>query len=86
MTYQRRASRTVAARIHKLSGQLQAIERMVGTRRSCADVLAQIEAVRSGLSGVAAIIVNEELFRLARRRTIEPNDIVRLTRAFIEKT
>lgn len=86
MTYQRRASRTVAARIHKLSGQLQAIERMVGTRRSCTDVLAQIEAVRSGLASVAAIVLNEELYRISRKRTIESNDIVRLTRAFIEKT
>lgn len=86
MASQRRASRTVAARIHKLSGQLDAIERMVRLKRSCPEVLAQIEAVRSGLSGVAAIIVNEELFRLGRKRTLEPRDIVRLTRTFIETT
>lgn len=83
---EKKSSRTLAARIHKLNGQLAAIERMVVKKRSCADVLAQIEAVRSGLSGVAAIIVNEELMRMLRRRNVEPSNIVRLTRTFIEKT
>lgn len=82
----KRSSRTLAAQIHKLNGQLAAIERMVVKKRSCTDVLAQIEAVRSGLSGIAAIVVNEELMRMLRRRSVEPANIVRLTRTFIEKT
>jgi len=82
----RRASRTVAARIHKLTGQLAAIERMVESRRPCDDVLAQVEAVRSGLASVAALIMNEELCRLSHNRALEPHDIVRLTKSFIQKT
>lgn len=82
----RRASRTIAARINKLSGQLAAVNRMVSARRSCVEILAQIEAVRSGLASVAAIILNEELARLARRKRIDPHDILTLTKTFIEKT
>lgn len=82
----KRSSRTLAARIHKLSGQLRAIEGMVSSRRSCAEVLAQVQAVRAGLANVAAIVLNEELLRLARGRRLEPADVVRLTANFIERT
>lgn len=82
----RRASRTIAARIHKLSGQLGAIEGMVAHRRPCAEILAQVEAVRSGLGGVAAIIINDELMRLSKRKGANRQEIVKLTRVFIEQT
>ncbi len=82
----KRSSRTVAARIHKLSGQLEAIERMVNEKRSCHELLAQIEAVRAGLASVAAILVNEEICRMAKNKRLEPHDVVQLTRTFIEQT
>jgi len=81
-----RSSRTVAARIHKLSGQLEAIDRMVLKRRPCAEVLAQIEAVRSGLAGVAAILLNEELTKMTRKKCVDPRAILALTRNFIDRT
>ena len=84
--HNRRASRTLAARIHKLSGQLAAINHMVSARRPCTEVLAQIEAVRSGLASVAAIVLNEELTRIARRKHVDPHDVLALTKIFIQKT
>ena len=83
---QQRSSRTVAARIHKLSGQLEAIDRMVLRKRPCAEVLAQIEAVRSGLASVAAILLNEELAKMTRKKCFDPSAILALTRNFIERT
>lgn len=82
----KRASRTVAAQIHKLTGQLSAIERMVTSKRPCGETLTQIEAVRAGLASVAAILVNEELCRMARMKRLEPRDVVRLTKTFINQT
>jgi len=82
----KRSSRTLPARIHKLSGQLAAIERMVASKRTCRDVLAQVEAVRSGLESVAAILVNEELNRLNRHRSVDPQDVLSLIRTFIKQT
>ncbi len=82
----RRASRTIAARLHKLTGQLAAVERMVGNRRPCTDVLTQVEAVRAGLASVAAIVLNEELARLSRKRALDPREILRLTKVFIANT
>lgn len=85
-TPKQRASRTVAARIHKLSGQLRAIDTMVVSKRPCAEVLAQIEAVRSGLASVAAILLNEELAKMTREKCVDPRAIIALTKNFIERT
>jgi DNA-binding FrmR family transcriptional regulator len=85
-TKKQQSSRTVAARIHKLAGQLEAIDRMVSKKRPCAEVLAQIEAVRSGLASVAAILLNEELARMTRKKCVDPRAILALTRNFIERT
>jgi DNA-binding FrmR family transcriptional regulator len=76
------SSRTVNARLHRLVGQLQAIEKMTTNRRPCADVLYQISAVRSGLEQVAAIVFEIELQRCARKKKMLPSDVASLTHAF----
>jgi len=78
----RRASRTVTARIHRLSGQLQAVEDMIGKRRTCAEVLQQISAVRSGLEQVAVIVFQTELQKMASKKKITTADVERLSQAF----
>lgn len=80
----RRASRTVTARIHRLTGQLEAIETMLLKKRSCAEVLAQINAVRAGLEQVAAIVFEIELQKLSVRKRLQQKDIEKLTHAFTQ--
>lgn len=82
----RKASRTVTARIHRLTGQLQAIEAMLMSKRSCDEVLNQISAVRAGLEQVAVIVFQRELQRLAAKKKLSPNDIERLSQAFSKTT
>lgn len=77
----RRSSRTVNARIHRLAGQLNAIESMLRQRRSCSDVLQQISAVRAGLGQVAAIVFQTELQKLSAKRTLTAADVAQLTKA-----
>lgn len=84
--YMRRASRTVNARIHKLVGQLEAIEVMLNHRRPCADVLTQVGAVRAGLEGVAAIIFQRELERIRKNKTVTSDEIAKLTNLFSKTT
>lgn len=78
----RRASRTVTARIHRLSGQLSAVETMLQNRRACADVLQQLIAVRAGLENVASIILQTELQKLAAKKRLTDRDIEKLTQLF----
>jgi len=72
--FMRQASRTINARIHKLSGQLQAIEEMVNTKRSCTDVLNQISAIRAGLEQLAGILFEREI----RKNIINQNNFNKL--------
>ncbi len=78
----RRASRTVTARIHRLNGQLQAVETMLRHKRSCADVLNQISAVRAGLEQVAVIVFQTELQKLLSRRKLSEPEVAKLSQAF----
>lgn len=81
-----KASRTLSARIHRLQGQLSAVEKMIRGKRSCTDVLHQISAVRAGVEQVAGIVFQRELERLARQRTIHQSDLQKLTRLFSKTT
>lgn len=82
----RRASRTVNARIHRLAGQLNAIESMLRQRRTCSDVLNQIGAVRAGLEQVAVIVFQTELQKLAAKKRLTAADVTKLSQAFSKTT
>lgn len=82
----RRASRTVNARIHRLAGQLNAVEAMLRQRRNCADVLNQISAVRAGLEQVAVIVFQTELQKLSAKKKLSATDVQRLSQAFSKTT
>lgn len=86
MSFMRRASRTVNARLHRLSGQLLAVETMLRQRRDCTEVLNQIGAVRAGLEQVALIVFQTELQKLSARKTLSGNDVNRLTQIFSKTT
>lgn len=77
----RRASRTVNARIHRLAGQLLAIEKMLTARRNCSEVLNQIGAVRAGLEQVSVIVLQKELQR-TQLRNGSPEKIAQLLKSF----
>lgn len=82
----RRASRTISARIHRLNGQLGAIEHMVQKKRSCAEVLNQISAVRAGLERVAVIVFQRELQKLAAAKKLNDFAVEKLSQAFSKTT
>lgn len=82
MAQKYRASRTVGARIHRLNGQIQAVEKMLQRKRSCSDVLQQISAVRAGLEQVAVLVFQRELHRLANRKRIGGSEVRSLLEAF----
>ena len=48
-------------RIHRISGQIAAIEKMYLDKRSAKDILQQIVAIRSSLSSLAKVIVESEV-------------------------
>lgn len=83
---QRKSSRTVSARIHRLTGQLQAIEEMIAKRRDCPQVLHQIGAVRAGIEQVAAIVLQNELQKRTAKRKLDPHELADLLTAYNKVT
>lgn len=82
----KKASRTLVARIHKLSGQLHAVEKMIQAKRPCIEILNQISAVRSGVESVAGILFQRELERLASRKRLSQSDLQKLTSMYSKTT
>lgn len=48
------------ARINKIKGQINGIDKMIKDGRSIEDIITQITAVRSALSGLAVDLLKEE--------------------------
>lgn len=48
-------------RIHKISGQISALERMYEDKRTAQEIVQQIVAVRASLSSLAKIVVEAEV-------------------------
>lgn len=51
----------VAKRLNRIAGQVDGIRKMVDDSRYCVDVLTQVAAVRSALSGVGQIILEDHM-------------------------
>lgn len=48
-------------RIHKISGQIAAIEKMYNDKRTAQEIIQQVVAVRASLSSLARLIVEAEV-------------------------
>ena len=48
-------------RIHKISGQIRAIEQMYNDKRTAQEIVQQVVAVRASLSSLARLIVEAEV-------------------------
>jgi len=48
-------------RLSRIEGQIRGIQRMIRERRSCDEILVQISAVRSALSGVAVKLLEDHV-------------------------
>lgn len=48
-------------RINRIIGQLRGIERMVGTKRECGEILQQISAIKKAIDGLSQEIVVDDM-------------------------
>ncbi|MCR4277185.1 MAG: metal-sensitive transcriptional regulator [Candidatus Roizmanbacteria bacterium] len=51
-------------RINRIIGQLRGIEKMLGNKRDCSDVLQQISAVKKAIDGLSKEIVISDICKL----------------------
>jgi DNA-binding FrmR family transcriptional regulator len=50
----------IQAKVNKMKGQISGIDKMINEGRSIEDIITQITAVRSALSGLAVDLLKEE--------------------------
>ena len=62
-------------RVNRIIGQLRGIEKMLGNKRECSDVLQQISAVKKAIDGLSKEIVISDICKL-----IPNEDSVRIER------
>ncbi|EKE13878.1 MAG: hypothetical protein ACD_12C00768G0003 [uncultured bacterium] len=51
-------------RVNRIIGQLRGIEKMLGNKRECSDVLQQISAVKKAIDGLSKEIVISDICKL----------------------
>ncbi len=57
----KQVQKDMVVRLHKLQGQLEGIEKMLDSGRSCNDLLTQISASRAALDRLANLMIAEHL-------------------------
>lgn len=61
MAHARRDNARLLARVRRMQGQVEALERLLRDQRDCNDVLQQIAAVRGAATGLMADVLEEHL-------------------------
>jgi DNA-binding FrmR family transcriptional regulator len=54
----------IKMRVNRIVGQLRGIEKMVGEKRDCSEVLQQISAIKKAIDGLSKEIVFSDFCRL----------------------
>ena len=59
--------RKADARLAKIEGQIRAVRKMVSEDRYCIDVVRQVQAARSALSGLESLIIDDHVDTCVQR-------------------
>jgi len=57
----------ISKRINRIIGQLKGVERMVGKKRDCSEILQQISAVKKAIDGLSKEIVVSDICRFVSK-------------------
>jgi FrmR/RcnR family transcriptional regulator, repressor of frmRAB operon len=61
MAHLQRDNQRLLARVRRMQGQVEALERLLRSERQCADVLQQLAAVRGAATSLMADVLEEHL-------------------------
>ena len=54
----------IKMRVNRIVGQIRGVEKMVGEKRDCSEVLQQISAIKKAIDGLSKEIVFSDICRL----------------------
>ncbi|MGC9291306.1 MAG: metal/formaldehyde-sensitive transcriptional repressor [Acidobacteriaceae bacterium] len=90
MTHDEREKQKLQQRLKKVRGQFEAVERVLGEDEKCADVLMLLAAVRGGINGLMAEVLEDHIrLHLADKdgKGVAPElaeDLVELVRSYLK--
>jgi len=91
MTHTVREKSKLLARVRRIRGQVEAIERALETEVGCADVLQVIASVRGAVNGLMAEVIEDHIrCHVAaptlpeRQREEGANDLIEVVRAYLK--
>ena len=61
MSHTAREKSKLLARVRRIRGQVEALERSLDAEKGCAEVLHQIAAVRGAMGGLMAVVLEEHI-------------------------
>jgi DNA-binding FrmR family transcriptional regulator len=68
-------------RLRRIEGQIRGIEKMIGDGRDCVSIVMQLAAVRSGIEGIGALVLNNCMRVCFLKGSDAASDIDSLARA-----
>lgn len=68
-------------RLKRIEGQIRGIQKMIAEDRDCVSIVIQLAAVRSGIEGVGALVLNNCMKQCFLKGQDAPSDIDELSRA-----
>ena len=68
-------------RLRRIEGQIRGIERMIEDNRDCVSIVIQLAAVRSGIEGIGALVLNNCMKLCFYKGPDAANDLDSLARA-----
>ena len=91
MTHTIREKTKLLARVRRIRGQVEAIERALEEEVGCADVLQVIASVRGAINGLMAEVIEDHVRNhivavtlAANERTEGANDLLEVVRAYLK--
>lgn len=68
-------------RLRRIEGQIRGIEKMIADDRDCVSIVVQLAAVRSGIEGIGALVLNNCMKLCFHKGADAATDINSLSRA-----
>ena len=68
-------------RLRRIEGQIRGIEKMIADDRDCVSIVMQLAAVRSGIEGIGALVLNNCMKLCFHKGPDATNDLDSLARA-----
>ena len=72
---------TLLKRLKRIEGQIRGIEKMIVEDRDCVDLVIQLAAVRSGIEGIGAIVLNNCMILCLNKDPNATTDVDSLSKA-----